>query len=199
MTDRILISGASIVNEGSIFPGSILIENGFIHDIFVDGQDDPIPAGLHDVKKIDATGKYLIPGVIDDQVHFREPGLTAKGDISSESRAAIAGGVTSFMEMPNTDPKTVTIGLLEQKFDLASQKSLANYSFFLGATNDNLEEIKKADPSMVCGVKVFMGASTGNMLVDDPAVLEKIFKQSKLLVAIHSEDEETIRRNLQEY
>lgn len=199
MTDRILIAGASIVNDGRIFAGSVLIGNGLITDIFLEGRNNFDLQGLQDVIIIDARGKYLIPGVIDDQVHFREPGLTYKGDLHSESRAAVAGGVTSFMEMPNTDPKTVTINLLEQKFDLASRKSMANYSFFLGATNDNLEEIEKADPSVVCGLKVFMGASTGNMLVDDPHVLEKIFKLSKLLVAVHSEDEETIRHNLKKF
>jgi dihydroorotase len=199
MTDRFLIAGAGIVNEGRTITGSVLVENGFITDIFTAGQDPADPEHLSDLKLIDGRGKYLIPGVIDDQVHFREPGLTHKGDIHSESRAAVAGGVTSFMDMPNTDPKAVTITLLEQKFDLASKKSLANYSFFLGATNENIGEIEKADPARICGVKVFMGASTGNMLVDDPAVLENIFRKSKLLVAIHSEDEETIRRNLQKY
>jgi len=199
MTDRILIAGVRIVNDGRIFAGSVLIGNGLITDIFIEGRNNIDLPDLWDVTTIDARGKYLIPGVIDDQVHFREPGLTYKGDLHSESRAAIAGGVTSFMDMPNTDPKTVTIDLIEQKFELAARNSMANYSFFLGATNDNLEEIKKADPSIVCGLKVFMGASTGNMLVDDPRVLEKIFKQSKLLVAIHSEDEETIRHNLQKY
>jgi dihydroorotase len=199
MSDRLLITDARIVNEGSIVTGSVLTGNGLILDIFIEGQNPTGQPGLQDVPRIDAQGQYLIPGVIDDQVHFREPGLSHKGDLHSESRAAVAGGVTSFMDMPNTDPKTVTISLLEEKFDLASQKSLANYSFFLGATNDNLRELEKADPSVVCGLKVFMGASTGNMLVDDPGVLEKIFRQSKLLVAIHSEDEGTIRNNLQKY
>ncbi len=199
MTDRILISDASIVNDGRIIKGSFLIEIGLISDIFIEGENNSDLSVLQDITVIDAHDKYLIPGVIDDQVHFREPGLTSKGDLHSESRAAVAGGVTSFMEMPNTDPKAVTIELLEQKFDLASQKSLANYSFFLGATNDNMEEIEKADPSRICGLKVFMGASTGNMLVDNPQILEKIFQQSRLLVAIHSEDEEIIRHNLKNY
>ena len=199
MNRRILIDDAEIVNEGTIHRGSVLVEDGLIADVFTIGQ---IPDNLKrspDIMLIDAAGKYLLPGVIDDHVHFREPGLTWKGDLQSESRAAVAGGITSFMEMPNTDPKTVTVDLLEQKADLASQKSLANYSFFLGATNDNIAELEKTDPATVCGVKVFMGASTGNMLVDDENVLAKIFRQSKLLVAVHCEDEETIRQNLQTF
>jgi len=140
MTDRILIAGVRIVNDGRIFAGSVLIGNGLITDIFIEGRNNIDLPDLWDVTTIDARGKYLIPGVIDDQVHFREPGLTYKGDLHSESRAAIAGGVTSFMDMPNTDPKTVTIDLLEQKFELAARNSMANYSFFLGATNDNLDE-----------------------------------------------------------
>jgi len=145
---------------------------------------------------IDAKGRYLIPGVIDDQVHFREPGLTHKADMATESKAAVAGGVTSFMEMPNTSPQTTTIGELEMKYDRASLVSMANYSFYLGATNDNIEEIRKLDPGRNCGVKVFMGSSTGNMLVDDRGSLEKIFAESPSLIATHCEDEATIRRNL---
>ena len=148
---------------------------------------------------MDAKGLLLLPGVIDDQVHFREPGLTQKGDLVTETRAAVAGGVTSFMDMPNTSPKAVTLDILEEKYRLAAEKSLANYSFFLGATNDNIDEIRKADPRTICGLKVFMGASTGNMLVDDPAALEAIFAESKMIVAIHSEDETIIRKNLELY
>ncbi|NQV01186.1 MAG: dihydroorotase, partial [Bacteroidia bacterium] len=148
------------------------------------------------VRFVDASGKFLLPGIIDDQVHFRDPGLTTKGDLYTESRAAVAGGVTSFMDMPNTNPKTTTLKLLEEKFDLAAGKSLANYTFFLGATNDNLDEIRHADLRQVPGVKVFMGASTGNMLVDQQKALEGIFSQSPVLIAIHSEDEEIIQANI---
>jgi dihydroorotase len=194
--EQILITGANIVNEGRIFEGSVLIRGDRIESVISAGSYDPVLEDLENIELIDGRGKYLLPGVIDDQVHFRDPGLTQKGDLSTESRAAVAGGVTSFMDMPNTDPRAVTIGILEEKYKLAAQKSLANYSFFLGATNDNLVEIEKADPSKICGVKVFLGASTGNMLVDDPVVLEKIFANSKLIVAIHSEDEGIIRKNL---
>ncbi len=151
--------------------------------------------GIEGAEIIDARGKWLLPGVIDDQVHFRDPGLTHKGDLYTESRAAIAGGVTSYMEMPNTVPNTLTQELLEQKYRMASEKSLANYSFYMGASNDNLTEVVKTDPRTVCGVKVFMGASTGNMLVDNPDTLEGIFRHSPTLVAVHCEDEETIRSN----
>lgn len=199
MSERLLITGAKIVNEGAIFEGNLLIEDGIISKIIKKDDPEDYSSLLSGVVLIDARSKLLLPGVIDDQVHFREPGLTEKGDIHSESRAAVAGGVTSFMDMPNNDPKTTTLGLLEEKFRLASQKSLANYSFFLGATNDNLEEIKKIDPSKVCGVKVFMGASTGNMLVDDPRVLEDIFREAPVIVAVHSEDEAIIRNNLAEF
>src|ERR1035438_10354540 len=152
MNDRILISGARIVNEGQTVTGNVLLENGLIAEIFIDGQDNSGLKELEDAVIFDARGKYLIPGVIDDQVHFREPGLTEKGDLNSESRAAVAGGVTSFMDMPNTLPKAVTIELLEQKYTLASHRSLANCSFFLGATNDNLDELLRADPSKICGI-----------------------------------------------
>ncbi|MBE0646642.1 MAG: dihydroorotase [Bacteroidales bacterium] len=158
-----------------------------------------IPDPGSQIQILDATGKFLLPGIIDDQVHFRDPGLTAKGDIYSESRAAVAGGVTSFMDMPNTNPKTITHKLLEEKFEIAAQKSLANYTFFLGATNDNLEEVRKIDPRKVCGVKVFLGASTGNMLVDQRKALEGIFSQSPVLIAIHSEDEAIIQANIRSF
>jgi len=183
MYRRTLITNARIVNEGHIFKGSVLIENEIIAGVF----DDPAPAHLlKDVHLIvDAANSFLLPGLIDDQVHFREPGLTHKGEIFTESRAAVAGGITSFMEMPNTNPQATTRQLLEEKFELGARKSMANYSFYMGATNDNLAEIITIDPSKVCGVKVFMGASTGNMLVDNEEALEKIFTHSPALVATH--------------
>lgn len=190
----ILIKDARVVNEGKILRDtSILIRNGIIEKIF----RDQVPAStLAQCEVIDASGKYLLPGVIDDQVHFREPGLTHKGDIASESKAAIAGGITSFMEMPNTIPQTITQELLEQKFKRASEVSLANYSFYIGATNDNLEELLKTDPSKVCGVKVFMGSSTGNMLVDNAETLSALFSKSKMLIAAHCEDEQIVQANI---
>jgi len=193
---RILITGANIVNEGRIFEGSVLIRDGRIEEIIREGSFNSLPEDVENIELIDGRGKFLLPGVIDDQVHFRDPGLTQKGDLYTESKAAVAGGVTSFMDMPNTDPKATTLSILEEKFELASKRSFANYSFFLGATNENLSEIQNADPARVCGVKVFLGASTGNMLVDDPETLEKIFSNSRMIVAIHSEDEGIIRKNL---
>jgi dihydroorotase len=195
MKKKFLISAATIVNEGRAFIGSVLINNGLI-SMVIEGIHHPDTIeGSEGAQVIDAHGKWLIPGVIDDQVHFRDPGLTQKGDLFTESRAAVAGGVTSFMEMPNTVPNTLTQELLEQKYKMAREKSLANYSFYMGASNDNLTEVVKTDPRTVCGVKVFMGASTGNMLVDNPDTLEGIFKHSPTLVAVHCEDEETIRSN----
>ncbi len=189
------IINARIVNEGEIFDGTVLIDNGIISLIErVDFCDTPLHEGY---EYVDAGGNFLIPGVIDDQVHFRDPGLTHKADMQTESKAAVAGGITSFMEMPNTVPNTLTQELLEEKYRMAAQKSLANYSFYMGASNDNLEEILKTDPRTVCGVKVFMGASTGNMLVDDANTLEGIFKNAKLLVAVHCEHEPTIQKNVQ--
>lgn len=190
----ILIKNAKIVNEGTIFSGDVLIENEFIVEVA-----SSISAKSSDCKIIDAEGNYLIPGAIDDQVHFREPGLTHKGDIASESRAAIAGGITSFIEQPNTVPNAVTQELLEQKYQIAAEKSVANYSFMMGATNDNLEEVLKTNPRNVAGIKIFLGSSTGNMLVDNESVLEKIFSSTPLLIAVHCEDEQTIRDNLQKY
>ena len=187
-----LIKNATIINEGRSFTGSVLIENETIKSVFENGQKIVVD-GKYD--EIDAVGKLLIPGVIDSHVHFREPGLTHKGDIYSESRAAVAGGITSFMDMPNTVPQTVTIKALEEKFALAAQKSLANYSFYMGATNDNLEELQKINPAKVCGIKVFMGSSTGNMLVDNRETLSRIFAEIPMLIAIHSEDEEIINQN----
>jgi len=186
----ILIRNATIVNEGREFSGYVLISGQLIKAI---GEGDIEPGANCSV--VDASGLLLLPGVIDCHVHFREPGVTHKADLSTESRAAVAGGVTSFFEMPNTQPQTVTLELLEQKMVLAAEKSLANFSFFLGASNDNIEEIVKADPHTVCGVKVFFGASTGNMLVDKMSTLEEIFKRSPIPVAAHCEDEAVIRSN----
>jgi len=186
----ILIKGATIINEGKTFQGSVLIKDRYIEKVSA-SNDISIKADV----KIDATGKLLIPGVIDDQVHFREPGLTHKGDIYSESKAAVAGGVTSFMEMPNTNPQTVSREELDKKLAVAKEESLANYSFYFGATNDNIEEIANVDPRRVAGIKVFMGSSTGNMLVDKPESLSSIFKLSPTLIATHCEDEETIKAN----
>ena len=192
MSSIILIKNASIINEGSKIKADLLIENELISKI-----DTSIPQ-KENYKIIDAEGLLLFPGMIDDQVHFREPGVTYKADIHSESRAAVAGGITSFMEMPNTKPNTVTQELLEAKYQLAAEKSLANYSFYMGATNDNLEEVLKTDREKVCGVKVFMGSSTGNMLVDNIETLEKLFSSFKGLIASHCEDETTIRNNEKE-
>ncbi len=189
-----LITNANIVNEGRTFKGSVLIKDGMIEQV-LEHDEDLYQHQYHQYEFIDARGKFLIPGVIDDQVHFREPGLTHKADIHTESRAAVAGGITSFMEMPNTVPNTLTQELLEEKYQMAAEKSLANYSFYMGASNDNLDEVVKTDPSRVCGVKVFMGASTGNMLVDDRQTLEGIFREAPCLVAVHCEDENTIRAN----
>jgi len=185
----ILIKAATVVNEGKQSISDVFIKDGRIEKI---GSSLNISAE----KEINAEGKYLLPGCIDDQVHFREPGLTHKAEIFTESRAAVAGGITSYMEMPNTVPNTVTQELLEDKYKIASQRSLANYSFFMGATNDNIDEVLKTDPKNVCGIKVFMGSSTGNMLVDNGTVLEKIFSSAPILVATHCEDEETIRNNM---
>ena len=187
-----LIHGGTIINEGRIFKGDILIHGDRIEKIIENGLDT-IPA---DVKVIDATGKFVMPGVIDDQVHFREPGLTHKGDIGEGSRAAAAGGVTSFMDMPNVKPPTVTNELLREKQQIARENAVVNYSFYLGATVDNIDEIKNADPRTTCGIKVFMGSSTGNMLVDSPEALERIFAESPTLIATHCEDTPTINRNL---
>ena len=185
------IKNATLVNEGQTFVASVFVSNGLISKIIKEGE--PFDAGSAAV--IEAKGKYLIPGIIDEHVHFREPGLTQKADIYTESRAAVAGGVTSFMDMPNTVPQTTTQDLLQQKFDLAAEKSLANYSFYLGATNDNLSEIIKTDPKRVCGIKLFMGSSTGNMLVDKNEVLVRLFRESPCLIAAHCEDEGIIHAN----
>lgn len=192
--EQILIKDAHIVNEGSVFYGDVLIKDGWIVEI-----GDSISAKSPDVNIFYAEGKYLLPGVIDDQVHFREPGLTHKATIATESRAAVAGGITSFIEMPNTNPQSTTIEKLEAKFETAAQTSTANYSFMFGGTNDNLEEVLKVDKKRVAGLKLFLGSSTGNMLVDDTAVLEKIFSSTDLLISVHCEDEATVRANLEVY
>jgi len=187
----ILLANGRIVNENEVFNGDILIENDRIKKI----SRTPITEKADEI--IDLKGKLVLPGMIDDQVHFREPGVTYKAEIYTEAKAAVAGGITSFMEMPNTKPNTVTQDLLEDKYQLAAEKSLANYSFYMGATNDNLEEVLKTNPLNVCGVKVFMGSSTGNMLVDNEDTLSNLFKECKLLIASHCEDEETIRHNME--
>jgi dihydroorotase len=192
--NTVLIKNARIVNEGTIFEGDVLIENEFIAEIA-----ESISPKSSNCKIIDAEGNYLIPGAIDDQVHFREPGLTHKGDIASESAAAVAGGITSFIEQPNTVPNAVTQELLEDKYKIAAEKSYANYSFMMGGTNDNLEEVLKTNPKNVAGIKLFLGSSTGNMLVDNPETIEKIFSSTKMLIAVHCEDEATIKANLERY
>jgi len=185
-----LIKAGTIVNEGKQFVGDILIQNGRIEKIATNIE---LPIG---VVEVNAEGKYILPGCIDDQVHFREPGLTHKGTIFTESRAAVAGGITSFMEMPNTVPNALTQELLEDKYQIAAQTSLANYSFFMGASNDNLEEVLKTNHQNICGIKIFMGSSTGNMLVDKEAVLESLFSRVSMLIATHCEDELTVRTNM---
>lgn len=188
----IKIINATIVNENQLFEADVLIKNGRIEKIatsIADGAD----------QIIDAAGKYLLPGCIDDQVHFREPGLTHKGTIYTEAKAAVAGGITSFMEMPNTNPQALTQELLEDKYQIGAKDALANYSFFMGASNDNIEEVLKTNKDNVCGVKVFMGSSTGNMLVDSEQTLNNIFSKVDMLIATHCEDEATIRRNSEIY
>lgn len=190
---RILIKNATIVNENKIFPGDVLLEDDIILKI-----DDSISSDKA-TRVIDVAGKYLIPGVIDDQVHFREPGLTHKGNIATESRAAVAGGITTYMEQPNTNPQTTNIEALEAKFEVARGTSFANYSFLFGGTNDNLEELKKLDKNACSGVKLFLGSSTGNMLVDNEEVIEKIFRNTEMVISAHCEDEATIRANMAAY
>lgn len=188
-----LIKEVQIVNEGKIVTSDVLIVDDRIEKIDANIQIE----GNH--TEIDGKGLHLFPGVIDDQVHFREPGLTHKATIFTESRAAVAGGVTSYMEMPNVIPQTITQELLEAKYEIGKKDSLANYSFYMGSTNDNLDEILKTDPSTVCGIKIFMGSSTGNMLVDDQETLENIFRNAPILIATHCEDEATVRANTEKY
>lgn len=194
----ILIHKATIINEGRTFIGSVLIEKERISKVY---SEENVPENIFQrcCQVIDAEGLYLIPGAIDDQVHFRDPGLTHKGDIATESRAAVAGGVTSFMDMPNTNPQTISISALNEKFEMAAGKSLANFSFYLGATNYNIDQLLKVDKKNVCGVKVFMGASTGNMLVDNEMALRRIFAEVDSLIATHCEKEEIIRENVNAY
>lgn len=190
---RILLKNATIVNENKIFPADILLEDDIILKIEGQISSDNVS------KTIDLEGKYVIPGAIDDQVHFREPGLTHKGTIATESRAAVAGGITSFMEQPNTNPQTTTIEALEEKFEMARNSAFANYSFLFGGTNDNLEEIKKLDKNACSGIKLFLGSSTGNMLVDNEEVIEKIFRNTEMVISAHCEDESTIKANFAKY
>ncbi len=189
-----LIKNIRIINEGKSFIGNVLISGKTINKISIDDINCPDECAI-----IDGSGKLLLPGAIDDQVHFREPGLTHKAEIYTEAKAAVAGGITSYMEMPNTKPQATTHQILEEKYTLASEKSLANFSFYLGATNDNIEEIIKTDPKKVCGIKVFMGSSTGNMLVDNEKTLADIFSKAPTLIATHCEDEDTINSNLAQY
>jgi len=193
--NSIFIKNATIINEGRTFVGEVLIRDEVISSVKSPGQTT-IP---EKTQIINARGLLLLPGIIDDQVHFREPGLTHKGDIFTESRAAVAGGITSFMDMPNTIPQTVTNALVKDKFRLGSESSLANYSFYIGATNTNLDEVMNADPSEVCGIKLFMGSSTGNMLVDDETALRNLFSKAQIPVACHCEAEPVIRRNTEIY
>ena len=194
MEKHTIIKNAKIVNEGEIVEGDILIENDIIKEIA-----PSISVKSADMTVVDAEGNYVLPGMIDDQVHFREPGLTHKANIETESKAALAGGITSFIEMPNTKPQTTTVEKLEEKFAIAAKSSHANYSFMFGGTNDNLDEILKVDSKTVAGLKLFLGSSTGNMLVDDPEVIEKIFSSTDMVISVHCEDEATIRKNLEKY
>ena len=189
---KFILKNSQLVNEGRIQECDILIKDKLIQKIAPDISE-------REARVIDIEGKYVLPGIIDDQVHFREPGLTHKGDIGSESKAAIAGGITSFMEQPNTKPQTTTIAKLEEKFAIARASSYANYSFLFGGTNDNLEELKKLDNKACSGVKLFLGSSTGNMLVDNEEILEKIFRTTNMVISVHCEDENTIRHNLAKY
>ena len=193
MKMKSLVKNGTIINEGKQFVADVLIADGLIQKIASHIDTD------QRVREIDASGLFILPGCIDDQVHFREPGLTHKGNIYSESRAAVAGGITSFMEMPNTVPNALTQDLLEEKYQIAAQNAIANYSFFMGASNDNLEEVLKTDAANICGIKVFMGSSTGNMLVDKESVLEGLFSRVGMLIATHCEDESTVRANLAQF
>ena len=184
-----LLKNATIINEGEISNGDVLLKNGRIELVA------PSISTKENVTEINAEGKHLLPGVIDDQVHFREPGLTHKAEIYTESRAAVAGGTTSFMDMPNVKPASLTQELLEERYAIAAKKSPANFSFYMGASNDNLEEVLKTNPQNICGVKAFMGSSTGNMLVDAPKTLEALFSKCPMLIATHCEDEATVRAN----
>lgn len=186
-----LLRDVRVVNEGRVTEADVLVRDGFIEHVATEGI-----GSAKAVKELDAKGKHLLPGAIDDQVHFREPGLTWKEDIAHGSAAAVAGGITTFMEMPNTVPQTLTQELLEQKYAMGAASSVANYSFYMGASNTNVDEVLRTDPRTVCGLKAFLGSSTGNMLVDNPETLERLFKEAHMLLAIHAEDEHTIRQNM---
>jgi len=188
-----LIRNARVVNEGTVVQADVLVRNGRIEQVAAQGI-----GAASGVQEFDAQGRHLLPGAIDDQVHFREPGLTHKEDIAHGSAAAVAGGITTFMEMPNTVPQTLTQELLEQKYAMGAASSVANYSFYMGASNTNVDEVLRTDPRTVCGLKAFLGSSTGNMLVDNPETLERLFSEAHLILAIHAEDEPTIRRNMAE-
>ena len=191
-----IVRNATIVNEGKTFIGSVLISGEHIKAVYEGSQFIELSEPFTET---DATGLFLLPGVIDDQVHFRDPGLTDKGDLYTESKAAVAGGVTSYMDMPNTRPQATSIEILEAKYSLAATKSLANYSFLMGVTNDNIDELKKVDPHKVAGVKMFMGSSTGNMLVDNQETLNRVFSEISMLIVTHCEDEPIIQRNIKHY
>lgn len=188
-----LLRDVQVVNEGRVIPADVLVRDGFIERVATE-----VIGNAKGVKEFDAKGKHLLPGAIDDQVHFREPGLTYKEDIAHGSAAAVAGGITTFMEMPNTIPQTLTQALLEQKYAMGAASSVANYSFYMGASNTNVDEVLRTDPRTVCGLKAFLGSSTGNMLVDNPETLDRLFKEAHLILAIHAEDEPSIRRNMAE-
>ncbi|HVA98554.1 MAG TPA: dihydroorotase, partial [Bacteroidia bacterium] len=191
-----IINNATLVNENKQEIADVLISEGKIKSIFrKESIEQKNNFSTANIQIIDAEGKFLFPGVIDDQVHFREPGLTHKAEIYTEAKSAVAGGITSFMEMPNTIPNALTQELLADKYKIAAEKSIANFSFYMGASNDNVAEVLKTNPREVCGVKIFMGSSTGNMLVDNVSTLEKIFSSCKMLIAVHCEDEATIRAN----
>ena len=191
-----LIKNATIINEGRIFTGSVLVDGELIKAVY---ENNELPEFVGGIDVVDAAGMMLLPGVIDDQVHFREPGLTHKGDIYSESRAAVAGGITSYFEMPNTKPQTTTLDLLEEKYSIASERSFANYSFLMGVTNDNIDELMRVNPRNVAGLKMFMGSSTGNMLVDNQTTLHRVFSEVPLMIVTHCEDEATIKANIELY
>ena len=191
-----LIKNATIINEGRIFTGSVLVDGELIKAVY---ENNELPEFVEGIDVVDAAGMMLLPGVIDDQVHFREPGLTHKGDIYSESRAAVAGGITSYFEMPNTKPQTTTLDLLEEKYSFASERSFANYSFLMGVTNDNIDELMRVNPRNVAGLKMFMGSSTGNMLVDNQTTLHRVFSEVPLMIVTHCEDEATIKANIELY
>jgi dihydroorotase len=195
MMPAYLLKNATLINEGEQLKADLLIENEYITKIIANNQEVELPKNCI---CIDLRGKYILPGVIDDQVHFRDPGLTHKADLETESKAAVAGGITSFMDMPNTIPNTLTQSILEEKYEAAAKKSWANYSFYMGVSNDNADEVLKTNPRNVCGIKIFLGASTGNMLVDNLETIEKVFSESPMLIAAHCEDESTIQRNLKE-